>query len=58
VGSSAHHAHVYGAHKTKSETKDKWDIFEVIAEVPAQGQSAEAIAIPRAESLCKMEPAD
>ena len=44
--------------KTKSETKDKWDIFEVIAEVPAQGQSAEAIAIPQAESLCKMEPAD
>jgi hypothetical protein len=44
--------------KTKSETKDKWDIFEVIAEVPAQGQSAEAIAIPRAESLCKMAPAD
>jgi branched-chain amino acid transport system substrate-binding protein len=44
--------------KKKGEPKDKWDIFEVIAEVPAQGQSAEAIAIPRAESLCKMEPAD
>jgi branched-chain amino acid transport system substrate-binding protein len=44
--------------KQKNELKDKWDIFEVIAEVPPQGQSAESIAIPRSESLCKMEPAD
>ena len=44
--------------KQKNEMKDKWDIFEVIAEVPPQGQSAESIAIPRSESLCKMEPAD
>ncbi len=44
--------------KQKNEMKDKFDIFEVIAEVPPQGQSAESIAITRAESLCKMEPAD
>ena len=45
--------------KKKNEMKDKWDIFEVIAEVPAQGQSAESIAITKAESLCtKMEPPD
>jgi branched-chain amino acid transport system substrate-binding protein len=44
--------------KKKNEMKDKWDIFEVIAEVPPQGQSAESIAITRAESACKMEPAD
>jgi branched-chain amino acid transport system substrate-binding protein len=45
--------------KKKNEMKDKWDIFEVIAEVPAKGQSAESIAIPKAESLCtKMEPLD
>ncbi len=44
--------------KKKNEMKDKFDIFEVIAEVPPQGQSAESIAITRAESACKMEPAD
>ncbi len=44
--------------KKQNEMQDKWDIFEVIAEVPAQGQSAESIAVPKAENVCKMEPAD
>jgi branched-chain amino acid transport system substrate-binding protein len=44
--------------KKKNEMKDKWDIFEVISEVPAAGQPLDSIAISREESLCKMEPAD
>jgi len=44
--------------KKKGELKDKWDIFEVISEVPTAGQPLDSIAISRAESLCKMEPAD
>ncbi len=44
--------------KKKNEMKDKWDIFEVISEVPPAGQPLDSIAISRADSLCKMEPAD
>jgi branched-chain amino acid transport system substrate-binding protein len=44
------------AAKDKSKWKDKWDIFEIIGEVPGKGQSLEAIAIPKSESQCKLEP--
>lgn len=47
--------YVVGA-KDKAKWKDKWDIFEVIGEVPGQGQPLEAIAIPKAESQCQLEP--
>jgi len=46
---------VVGA-KDKAKWKDKWDIFEVIGEVPGKGQPLEAIAIPKAESQCQLEP--
>jgi branched-chain amino acid transport system substrate-binding protein len=44
------------AAKDKSKWKDKWDIFEIIGEVPGKEQSLEAIAIPKAESQCQLEP--
>ncbi len=44
------------AAKEKSKWKDKWDIFEIIGEVPTRGASLEDIAIPRAETQCQMEP--
>ena len=47
--------YVVGA-KDKAKWKDKWDIFEVIGEVPGKGQPLEAIAIPKAESQCQLEP--
>ena len=47
--------YVVGA-KDKTKWKDKWDIFEVIGEVPGKGQPLEAIAIPKAESQCQLEP--
>jgi branched-chain amino acid transport system substrate-binding protein len=43
--------------KEKSKWKDKWDIFEVISEVPGPGESLESIAIPKADSECHLEPA-
>jgi branched-chain amino acid transport system substrate-binding protein len=42
--------------KDKSKWKDKWDIFEVISEVPGKSDSLESIAIPKAESQCALEP--
>src|SRR5205809_975628 len=47
--------YVVGA-KDKSKWKDKWDIFEIVSEVPPRGESLEAIAIPKAESQCQLEP--
>src|SRR5438445_368490 len=47
--------YVVGA-KDKSKWKDKWDIFEVIGEVPGKGQPLDTIAIPKAESQCQLEP--
>ncbi len=44
------------AARDKSKWKDKWDIFEIISEVPLQGESLETIAIPKAESQCQLEP--
>src|SRR5213592_4175698 len=44
------------AARDKSKWKDKWDIFEVISEVPLPGESLETIAIPKAESQCQLEP--
>jgi branched-chain amino acid transport system substrate-binding protein len=44
------------AAKDKSKWKDKWDIFEIIGEVPGKEQSLETIAIPKAESQCQLEP--
>jgi branched-chain amino acid transport system substrate-binding protein len=41
--------------KDKAKWKDKWDIFEIISEVPARGASLEDIAIPKAESQCQLE---
>ena len=42
--------------KAKAKWKDKWDIFEIISEVPARGGSLESIAIPKTESQCVLEP--
>lgn len=42
--------------KPKPKWKDKWDIFEIIGEVPGKGDSLEAIAIPKGESQCQLEP--
>ena len=42
--------------KDKSKWKDKWDIFDVISEVPGRNDSLEAIAIPKTESQCQLEP--
>jgi len=42
--------------KDKSKWKDKWDIFEIVSEVPGRNDSLEAIAIPKAESQCQLEP--
>ena len=44
------------AAKDKAKWKDKWDIFEIIGEVPARTASLEDIAIPKAESQCQLEP--
>jgi branched-chain amino acid transport system substrate-binding protein len=44
------------AARDKSKWKDKWDIFEIISEVPPRGESLETIAIPKAESQCQLEP--
>jgi len=44
------------AARDKSKWRDKWDIFEIISEVPLQGESLETIAIPKAESQCQLEP--
>ena len=44
------------AAKDKAKWKDKWDIFEIIQEVPARNASLEDIAIPKAESQCQLEP--
>jgi branched-chain amino acid transport system substrate-binding protein len=44
------------AAKPKPKWKDKWDIFEIIGEVPGKGDSLEAIAIPKESSQCQLEP--
>jgi branched-chain amino acid transport system substrate-binding protein len=44
------------AARDKAKWKDKWDIFEIIGEVPARGAALEDIAIPKAESQCQLEP--
>jgi len=44
------------AAKDKAKWKDKWDIFEIIQEVPPGSASLEDIAIPKAESQCQLEP--
>jgi branched-chain amino acid transport system substrate-binding protein len=47
--------YVVGA-KDKGKWKDKWDIFEIIGEVPGQNDSLETIAIPKGDSQCQLEP--
>ena len=44
------------AARDKSKWKDKWDIFEIIGEVPPTGAALEAIAIPKDQSQCQLEP--
>ena len=44
------------AAKDKAKWKDKWDIFQIIGEVPGKGESLEAIAIPKDQSQCQLEP--
>jgi branched-chain amino acid transport system substrate-binding protein len=44
------------AAKDKSKWKDKWDIFEIIGQVPGESDSLETIAIPKGESQCQLEP--
>jgi branched-chain amino acid transport system substrate-binding protein len=44
------------AAKDKGKWKDKWDIFEIIGEVPGQNDSLETIAIPKGDSQCQLEP--
>jgi branched-chain amino acid transport system substrate-binding protein len=44
------------AAKERAKWKDNWDIFEVIGEVPGKSDSLEAIAIPKGESQCQLEP--
>jgi branched-chain amino acid transport system substrate-binding protein len=44
------------AAKDKAKWKDKWDIFEIIGEVPGQNDSLETIAIPKGDSQCQLEP--
>jgi hypothetical protein len=43
------------AAKDKAKWKDKWDIFEIIGEVPGGSDSLETIAIPKGESQCQLE---
>ncbi len=40
--------------KDKKESKDKWDIFELVQTVPASGESLELIQPTRAENPCTM----
>ena len=40
--------------KDKKNSKDKWDIFEVVEAVPKQGQSLELIQPTKAENACAM----
>jgi branched-chain amino acid transport system substrate-binding protein len=42
--------------RDRAKWKDKWDIFEIVSEVPPRGESLETIAIPKAESQCQLEP--
>jgi branched-chain amino acid transport system substrate-binding protein len=42
--------------KDKAKWKDKWDIFDLIGEVPVRTASLEDIVIPKAESQCQLEP--
>lgn len=44
------------AAKDKAKWRDKWDIFEIVSEVPARGESLESIAIPKTDSQCVLEP--
>jgi branched-chain amino acid transport system substrate-binding protein len=44
------------AAKDKAKWKDKWDIFEIIGEVPGKNDSLEAIAIAKGDSQCQLEP--
>ena len=44
------------AARDKSKWKDKWDIFEIIGEVPPSGAALETIAIPKDQSQCQLEP--
>ena len=40
--------------KDKKNSKDKWDIFEVVEAVPKQGESLELIQPTKAENACAM----
>jgi branched-chain amino acid transport system substrate-binding protein len=44
------------AARDRAKWKDKWDIFEIIGEVPGKNDSLEAIAIAKSESQCQLEP--
>jgi branched-chain amino acid transport system substrate-binding protein len=44
--------------KKRKEMKDKWDIFQVIEEVPGSKESLETIALARKDSECQLEPMD
>jgi branched-chain amino acid transport system substrate-binding protein len=42
--------------KDRGKWRDKWDIFEIVSEVPAKAESLDSIAIQKAESQCTLEP--
>jgi len=44
--------------KKKAEMKDRWDIWQVIEEVPARKDSLETIALARKDSECHLESLD
>ncbi|MFH0873089.1 MAG: ABC transporter substrate-binding protein [bacterium] len=44
--------------KKKGQMKDKWDIWQVIEEVPTKKEPLETIALARKDSECKLESID
>jgi branched-chain amino acid transport system substrate-binding protein len=40
--------------KTKAQSKDKWDIFDVVEAVPGAKESLEVIQPTQAENPCRM----
>jgi branched-chain amino acid transport system substrate-binding protein len=44
--------------KKKGAMKDKWDIWEVLEEVPSRKESLESIALSRKDSECHLEALD
>jgi len=42
--------------KDRGKWRDKWDIFEIVSEVPAKAEALESVAIQKGESQCTLEP--